>query len=78
MIAQTCRIGAQQQLLASLQISNALRCVQIDVDQTIDGLVVLRKTSYAFLEIFNARLVDGFELTFAKRCVGALETKTNV
>lgn len=60
MIAQARCVSAQQQLFATLQIANALRSVQIDVDQTINGFVVLRESGDAFFEVFDARLVDGF------------------
>lgn len=72
MIAQARRVSAQQQLLAALQIANALRRMQVDVDQTINGFVVLRESGNAFFEIFDARLVDRLELGFAERRVGAL------
>lgn len=72
LIAESCRVRAEQKLFASLQISNAFGSVQINVDQTINRFVMLWKTGYALFQVFDARLVDRLKFAVAERCVGAL------
>lgn len=59
-------------MAAFFQVFNFFRCIQINIDQTIDRFVVFGKSGNTFFEIFNANFVDCFQIVFAEQFGGVL------